>query len=235
MRSAEHSCHARDLSALVDLVSHGCQEVGTCRKQCVKVGHYAVLPDEGMRPVEAGVQGASYHLAPAVDAGGPGGKISRQSAEVCDCAVLPKNGKEGCAVSAATSPNNLALVVNAGGDIGTRMSEVRKREGSAVFPQYGVNRCGTGSRVTYGPALIVDGECDPVWIASHRRKRLGFAFFPYHRQTSFVRWASGVSDSRFRSSCDLPAVVDIAGRPVISAQRREGAHVAVLPKKRATR
>src|SRR5215831_19842751 len=98
MRSAEHSCHARDLSVLVDLVSHGCQEVGTCRKQCVKVGHYAVLPDEGMRPVEAGVQGASYHLAPAVDAGGPGGKISRQSAEVCDCAVLPKNGKEGCAV-----------------------------------------------------------------------------------------------------------------------------------------
>src|SRR6266567_4215525 len=49
------------------------------------------------------------------------------------------------------------------------------------------------------------------------------------------RWASGVSDSRFRSSCDLSAVIDSAGQPVISAQRRESAHVAVLPKKRATR
>src|ERR1700730_1234406 len=36
MRPAEHRCHARDLSALVDLVSHGCEEVGTRRKQRVK-------------------------------------------------------------------------------------------------------------------------------------------------------------------------------------------------------
>src|SRR6266567_2401406 len=35
IRPAEHRCHARDLSALVDLVSHGCEEVGTCRKQRV--------------------------------------------------------------------------------------------------------------------------------------------------------------------------------------------------------
>src|SRR6266700_4634043 len=178
LRSAEHSCHARDLSSLVDLVSHGCEEVGTCRKQRVKVGHHAVLPDEAMRPVEAGVQGASYHLALVVDAGGPGGKISRQSAEVCDRAVLPKNGIEGCAVRAATSPNNLAQVVNAGGEIGTRESEVRKRDGSAVFPQYGVTRSAAGSRVAYDLALIVDRKCDPVWIVTHRRKRLGFAFFP---------------------------------------------------------
>src|SRR6266513_4305227 len=72
---AGHCCHARDLSALVDLVSHGYEEVGTCRKQRVKVGHHAVLPDEAMRPVEAGVQGASYHLARVVDAGGYAGKI----------------------------------------------------------------------------------------------------------------------------------------------------------------
>src|SRR6266568_3980378 len=167
MGPGEHRCHARDLSALVDLVSHGYEEVGTCRKQRVKVGHHAVLPDEAMRPVEAGVQGASYHLALAVDAGGPGGKISRQSAEVCEYAVLPKSGKEGCAVRAADFPNNLALVVNAGGEIGT--------------------------------------------------------------------WASGVNNSRFRISYDLSAVIDIAGRPVIPAQRRESAHVFVLPKKRTTR
>ena len=70
MGPAEHRSHAHDLSALVDLVSHGCEEVGTCGKQRVKVGHHAVLPDEGMRPVETGVHGASHHLAPAVDTGG---------------------------------------------------------------------------------------------------------------------------------------------------------------------
>src|SRR5215510_15303912 len=129
---AEYNCHARDLSALVDLVSHGCVEVGTCRKQRVKVGHHAVLPDEAMGPDEAGVPGASHHLALVVDAAGYGGNISRQSAEVCDCAVLPKRGILGCGVSAADCPNNLALVVNAKGDGAS--SEVRKREGSAAFP-----------------------------------------------------------------------------------------------------
>src|SRR5260370_2286698 len=109
-----------------------------------------------MRPVEAGVQGASYHLAPVVDAGGPGRKISRQSAEVCDRAVLPKNGIEGCAVRAATSPNNLAQVVNAGGEIGTRESEVRKRDGSAVFPQYGVTPSPARSQAPSPLPLIVD-------------------------------------------------------------------------------
>src|ERR1017187_5444218 len=115
MRPAEYDCHARDLSALVDLVSHGCEEVGTGRKQRVKVGHHAVLPDEAMGPVEVGVPGASHHLALAVDAGGYGGKISRQSAEVCDCAVLPKRAILGCAVRTADCPNNLALVDDAGG------------------------------------------------------------------------------------------------------------------------
>src|SRR4029077_12745369 len=55
IRPAEYDCHARDLSALVDLVSHGCEEVGTGRKERVKVGHRAVLPDETMGPVEVGV------------------------------------------------------------------------------------------------------------------------------------------------------------------------------------
>src|ERR1700693_5366766 len=115
IRPAEHRCHARDLSAFVDLVTHGCVEVGTGRKQCVEVGHHAVLPDEGMGPVEVGVPGASHHLALAVDAAGQGAKISRQSAEVCDCAVLPKSAIDGCAVSAGDFPNNLALVVIAPG------------------------------------------------------------------------------------------------------------------------
>jgi hypothetical protein len=98
MRPAEHRGHARDLFALVDLVSHGCEEVGTRGKQRVKVGHHTVLVDEGMGPVEAGVQGASHYLAAAVDAGGYGGKISRQSVEVCECAVQPKRGILGCIV-----------------------------------------------------------------------------------------------------------------------------------------
>src|SRR5260370_3360298 len=117
MGPAEDRCNARDLSALIDLVRHGCEEVGIRGKHRVKVLHHAVLPDEGMRPIEAGVQGASYHLAPVVDAGGYGGMISRQSAEVCDHTVLPKYGKEGCAVSDATLPNNLPPFVNATCDI----------------------------------------------------------------------------------------------------------------------
>src|SRR5215472_12869471 len=160
IRSAEDRCHARDLSARVDLVSHGCEEVGTCRKQRIKVGHHAVLPDEGMRPVEVSVQGASHHLAPVVDASGYGGKISRQSAKVCECAVLPKRAIDGCVVSATDDPNNLALIVNAVG--ATASSEIRKRGESVACPQYGVIRRCAGSRVAYGLALIVDRECEPV-------------------------------------------------------------------------
>ena len=178
MRSTEYRCHTRDLSPFIDLVSHGCVEVGICRKQRVKVGHHAVLPDEGTDKVEVGVSVASYHLALVVDAGGYGAKISRQNAEVCEHAVLPKSCMAGYAVSAADLPNNLALVVNGEGEIGARLSEVGKGEGSAVFPEYGVNCCGAGSRVAYGLTLIVDGVRFPVWIATHRRKRLGFALFP---------------------------------------------------------
>src|ERR1700683_3018825 len=116
IRPAEYDCHARNLSALVDLVSHGCVEVGTGRKQRVKVGHHAVLPDEAMGPVEVGVPGASHHLTLAVDAGGYGGSVSRQSAEVCEYAVLPKRAILGCIVSTADCPNNLALVVIAIGE-----------------------------------------------------------------------------------------------------------------------
>src|SRR5260370_31733543 len=107
MRSAEHRCHTRDLSALVDLVSHGCVEVGTRRKPCVEVGHHAVMPDEALVEVEVGVEGGSHHLALVVDAGGVGAKISRESAEACDCAVLPKNGIGGCGGSANDFPQHL--------------------------------------------------------------------------------------------------------------------------------
>src|ERR1700731_3497469 len=78
VRPAEYDCHARDLSALVDLVSHDCEEVGTGWKQRVEVGHHAVLPDEGMGPVEVGVEVASHHLSLVVDAAGQAAKISRQ-------------------------------------------------------------------------------------------------------------------------------------------------------------
>src|ERR1700731_1798956 len=62
----------------------------------VNVGHHIILPNEAVGPVEAGVKVVSHHLAPVVDAGGEGGKISRQNAEVCECAVrLPKSGYVG--------------------------------------------------------------------------------------------------------------------------------------------
>jgi len=95
MQPAENRRHSHDLSAVVDLVSHGGEEVGFFRKQLAKVGHHAVLIDEGVGiEVEVGVQGASHHLALVVNAAGYGGMIS-QSAEVLDCAVLPKSGSEG--------------------------------------------------------------------------------------------------------------------------------------------
>src|SRR5579864_3238049 len=83
--------------------------------------------------------------------------------------------------------------------------------------------------------MLVDRECVSIRISTHRGKRLRFAFFPQHRQHRLFRWASGVSDRRLRLSYDLSAIIDIAGLSVISAQRRESAHIAVLPKKRATR
>src|ERR1700691_6237692 len=96
MRPADYDCHPRDLSAIGDLVSYHWVEVGTGGKQRAKVGQHVVLPDEGTGPVEFGVQGASHHLAPVVDAGGEGRSISRRSAEVCDwtiCAVQPNPSK----------------------------------------------------------------------------------------------------------------------------------------------
>src|SRR5215472_7724982 len=70
MRPAAYDRHSRDLSAFVDLVSHGCAEVDTVRKQRVEVGHDVVLPDESMGPVECGVPVASHDLALVVDASG---------------------------------------------------------------------------------------------------------------------------------------------------------------------
>ena len=70
IRPTQDRCHARDLSAVVDLVRHGCMEVRIFRKQRVEVGHHAVLINEGMGPVEVGVPGASHHLALVVDARG---------------------------------------------------------------------------------------------------------------------------------------------------------------------
>ena len=95
------------------------------------------------------------------------------------------------------------------------------------------------SRVAYGLALIVDPKCVPVWIVTHQRKRFGGAFFPQHRQCnpiiSCVRRACGVHGTVFRKSYDSSTVIDRARLPVISAERRESAHLEELPKKRATR
>src|ERR1700734_774924 len=212
--------------------------MGTCRKSSVKVGRHAVLPDEAVGTAVVGVRGTTHRLAPGVDAGGKGGNISRQkAAEARDCIVLPKSG-QGCAVRVNGLPNNLAVAVNGVG-YGARISEVLKRGGSAVVPHYGVIRCGAGSRVAYGLTLIVDAECDPVWIATDRRKRLGFAFCPHHRQVNHKILRAGrtcrVRGTIFRVSRDLSAVVDGTGLPVISAHGWQSVHVAVCPKKRKTR
>src|SRR5258708_10082841 len=157
MRPAEHRGHARDLSALIDLVRHSCVEVGTRRKQRVQVGHLAVLIDEAVDPVEAGVQRASHHLAAVVDPGAYGGKISRQSAEVCECAVHPKRGK----YSARTinDPNNLALVVNALG--GSAKSEVLKLNGGVAFPRNGAKTAPGDSPSPPARALLAGFACQP--------------------------------------------------------------------------
>src|SRR6202043_1368545 len=89
-----------------------------------------------------------------------------------------------------------------------------------------------------GFALIVDPKCVPVWIGT-RRQSSGFTVFPQHRQLnpiiSCARQACGVHGTVFRKSYDLSTVIDRARLPVISAERRESAHVEELPKKRATR
>ena len=164
-------------------------------------------------------------------------KSPGRSAEVCECAVLPKRAILGCAVSAADCPNNLAPVVNAEGDSASfRSQEARWQCRFSTIRRE--RRTAAGSRVAYGLALIVDPKCVPVWIAIHRRKSsgLGFAVFPQHRQLnpiiSCARRACGVHDTVFRKSCDLSTVIDRAGLPVISAERRESAHVEDLPKKR---
>src|SRR5579859_1221365 len=117
IRSTEYRCHARDLSTLVDLVRHGCVEVGTGGKQRVEVGYHAVLVEKGMGPVEVGIPCASDNLALAVDPAGKGAKVSGQSAEACDfVGVLPKNGIVGGAVRSKDFANNLAAVVKAPGE-----------------------------------------------------------------------------------------------------------------------
>src|SRR5271156_658698 len=136
MRPVEYDCHTRDLPFIIDLVSHGCVEVGTCRKQRIKVDRLAIFPDQCMGPAELRVQRASHHLALVVDACAQGENISRQGFEDSECLVLPKSGIEECAVTDCA--NNLAFVVNPVGLIGSRKSEVRKRGGIAIFPNHSV-------------------------------------------------------------------------------------------------
>src|SRR6185437_8207355 len=92
IRTADYDCHARDLSALVDLVSHGDNQVRTGSNQRVEVGHHAALPDNAVGPIELGIPGASHHFSPVVDAAGYGTKISRQRLKTCEYVVLPDCG-----------------------------------------------------------------------------------------------------------------------------------------------
>src|SRR5580700_5182143 len=99
-----HRCHTRDLSAVIDIAGRDDEEVGIGGNQRVQVGRHAVLPNEAVGPAERGVKVVSHNLAAVVDAGGEGGKISRQNVDFGDCAacaVLPNPGIEGRAVSSA--------------------------------------------------------------------------------------------------------------------------------------
>src|SRR5215469_281902 len=187
-----HDCHARDLSAFVDLVSHRGAEVGIGRKQRVEVGHDVVLPDESMVPVALRVEVASHDLALVVDAAGYATSISRQKTEVGDRAILPKHGIRDSAVGGADESNNLAQVVIA--ESLSASSVVRKRTYIVVLPHSGVIRRSAGSREAYDLAVVIDPKCIPAWIVTCRKSfGLGFAVFPQHRQLSpiisFVRRA----------------------------------------------
>src|SRR5580704_3159260 len=98
MGPAHNDCHARDLSTVIDLVTHDWEEVGTLGKQRVKGGQDVILPDECMGPVEVRVQRASHHLAQVVDAGGETDSISLRKHDTCDCAVfaVQPNPTNGC-------------------------------------------------------------------------------------------------------------------------------------------
>src|ERR1700679_3802569 len=122
VRPGRQHSHTRDLSALIDVAGIDYVEVGTCGKYGVQVDHFAVLPEEAVRPLGFGVEGASYHLAPVINAGGLSGNISRQkTAKAFDCVVLP-NGRQSCALRVDGLPDNLIVAVNGEGD-GVRISE----------------------------------------------------------------------------------------------------------------
>ena len=108
-----------------------------------------------------------------------------------------------------------------------------------VFPRYGVNRSGAVSRVAYGLASIVNPVCETVYIVTHQRKGFGGASFPQRRQRNpivgYAGWACGVHGTVFGKSDDFSAVIDGAGLPIISAERRKSPHVAVSPKERNAR
>src|ERR1700722_7256289 len=237
---AHYDGHARDLPALIDLITHDWEKVGAGGKQRVKVSQHVVLPDESMGPVEIRVQRTSDHLAPVVDAGGEGISISQSGADFCDravCAVLPNRGVKVRAVSAANLSSNLAPVVN---DLGeSAIAEIKKRRDHVVFPRYTVSRYEAVSRVAYGLAQVVDPKRISVEVASHQRKRLNGAVFPFRRQRNpIIRYAGRagrVQRAVFRESYDLSTVIDRAGLPVVSAERRESPHLREFPEKRATR
>ena len=117
------------------------------------------------------------------------------------------------------------------------MAEVLKYGDDAVLPKCAVSRYEAISRVADGLSQIVDPECVAVEVASDQRKRLDGAVFPLRRQSdAIINDAGGagvVQRAVFRESYDLPAVIDRAGLPVVSAERRESFYVEELPEERA--
>src|SRR5580692_11404207 len=180
---ALNDCHARDLSAFVDLVRHGGEEVGTARKQRVEIGHNVVLPDESMVPVALRVEVASHDLALVVNAAGYAASISRQKTEVDEHVILPKRGIRDSAVGGADESNNLAQVVIA--ESLSASLVVSKGAYFVVVPHNGVIRRSASSREAHDLASIIDPKRIPAWIVTCRKSfGLGFAVFPQHRPLS---------------------------------------------------
>ena len=87
-------------------------------------------------------------------------------------------------------------------------------------------------------ASIVQALYEAVQVTSDCWKSSDFASFPKCRRNNMSRLvgrASGVHGRRFCNANYLFVVIDCAGLPVISAQRRKSVYVAVSPKKRTAR
>ena len=120
MRPVEYDCHTREIcSFIVDLVSHGCVEVGILRKQLIKVDWLTVYPDQCMGPLELRVQRAST-TRPWLLMASPKARISPGRGLRTVSVWSSQRRRHRRMWPLLTVPHNLALVVNAVALIGSQ-------------------------------------------------------------------------------------------------------------------